>query len=59
MRCLNSLITRNIPEGFTLSKNMCIYRLNWAWIFDLALHLQSKAQMKCLDVNHFHYVASI
>ena len=24
---------------------------NWAWPLDLTLHLQSMAQMKCLDVN--------
>ena len=29
------------------------------WPLDLALHLQSKAQMKQLDANHSHYIASV
>ena len=43
LRCLKSVITRNTLECFTSSKNMCIYRLNWASPLDLALHLQSTA----------------
>ena len=28
---------------------MRIYKKTWAWPLDLALHLQSMAQVKCLD----------
>ena len=30
---------------------MHTYRLNWAWTLNLTLHLQSTAQMKCLNAN--------
>ena len=49
LRFLNSLIARNTLECFTSSKNICIYKLNWVWPLDLALHLQSTAQIKRLD----------
>ena len=32
---------------------MCIYKQIYAWLLDLALHLQSTAQMKLLDAYHF------
>ena len=51
LRCLNSLISRNTHKWFTSLKNMCIYRINWAKPLNLALHPQSTAQMKHLDVN--------
>ena len=54
LRCLNSSITRNTLEIFTLSKNMSIYKQNLAWPLDLTLHLQLKAHMKRLDMNHCH-----
>ena len=54
MGCLKNLITRNTPEWFISSKNMCIYRQIWAWPLDLALHLESTAKIKHLHVNRCH-----